>query len=132
MVNVLITAYSRYPVSKERIKKQVEKSLEELKMTGQVEVSVTFVGDRKMKEINQQFRQTDATTDVLSFPLEQYQADGAFLPYPDNVLRLGDIIVSYPQAVENASMYNKRVDDEIDFLIDHSVKHLMGIHHEGD
>ncbi len=132
MAQVLISSDTRYPINKERIKAQVDRSLEELKVSGVVEVSVSFVGDRKMKELNKTYKQVDYTTDVLSFPLEQSQSDGGFLSYPDNVLRLGDIIVSYSQAVENASVYNKLVDDEIDFLIDHSVKHLLGIHHEGD
>ncbi len=134
MITVLITADPRYPVSKERITAQVEKTLNEMKVVGDVEVSITVVGDRKMKELNSQFRQIDDTTDVLSFPLEESTDGGesGFINFPNKVLYLGDIVVSYPQAVVNAANYNRLVDDEINTLVEHSILHLLGIHHDGD
>jgi len=132
MINVLITSDPRYPVDKEKIRLQIEKTLTEMKVTGNIEVSVTISGDRKMRELNKAFRGFDNTTDVLSFPLEESDNDTGFIKSPDNVLRIGDIIVSYPQAVVNATEYNRLVDDEINTLIEHSILHLLGIHHEGD
>jgi probable rRNA maturation factor len=132
MITVLITTDPRYPISREKITKQVEKTLTEMRVTGDVEVSVSFVGDRKMKELNKTYRGVDETTDVLSFPLEQSGAESPFLAQPDRVLRLGDIIISYPHAILNAHDYNNLVDDEINILVEHSVLHLLGVHHEGD
>lgn len=133
MITVLITSDPRYPINRDRIKDQVEKTLAEMKVVGDVEVSITVVGDRKMKELNSKFRNIDDTTDVLSFPLEESDSsETGFLNYPDSILYLGDIVISYPQAIVNAANYNRLVDDEINTLIEHSILHLLGIHHEGD
>lgn len=132
MISVLITSDPRYPINKDRVREQIEKTLAEMRVTSDVEVSVTVVGDRKMKELNKTFRQVDDTTDVLSFPLEENSEDSGFVRFPDSVLRLGDIVISYPQAIVNAHEHNRMVDDEINLLVEHSVMHLLGYHHEGD
>jgi probable rRNA maturation factor len=132
MVQVYIHVSPRYLVSKQRIEDQVERSIRELQVSGDVEVSVAFVGRRKIQELNRLFRHKDEVTDVLSFPLEEYSHGVGFATYPDGKLHLGDIVICYPVAVENAREYNKLVDDEIDFLVDHSIRHLMGIHHDED
>lgn len=132
MITTLITSDPRYPINKDRIRTQVEQTLKEMRVSGDVEISITVVGDRKMRTLNKSFRGNDSTTDVLSFPLEESNDDTGFARAPDAVLRLGDIIISYPQAIENAHEYNRLVDDEIDTLVEHSILHLLGIHHEGD
>ncbi len=132
MITTLITSDPRYPINKDRIREQIEKTLHEMRVVGDVEVSVTVVGDRKMRELNKTYRQHDDTTDVLSFPLEESAEDSGFVRFPDTILRLGDIIISYPQAIVNAHEYNRLVDDEINALVEHSILHLLGIHHEGD
>ena len=132
MITVLITSDPRYPVNKARIRAQVEKTLGEMGVLGDVEVSVFIVGDRKMKLLNAVYRHIEETTDVLSFPLQEASDESGFVPYPDSILRLGDIVISYPQAILNAHEHNRLVDDEIDALVEHSLFHLLGIHHEGD
>ena len=132
MITSFITSDPRYQINKEKIREQVEKTLTEMKVTGNIEVSITVVGDRKMRELNKKYRDIDASTDVLSFPLEESGTETGFIKSPDNTLRIGDIIISYPQAIINATEYNKLVDDEINTLIEHSIMHLLGIHHEGD
>lgn len=132
MITVHIHIDPRYIVSKERVQQQVERSVRELQINGDVEVSVSFVGSRKIRELNRLFRHKDQETDVLSFPLEEYTRRSGFIHFPDGMLHLGDIVICYPVAVENAREYNKFVDDEIDFLIDHSIRHLLGIHHDED
>jgi probable rRNA maturation factor len=132
MITVLITSDPRYPINKTRIQEQVEKTLAQMRVTGDVEVSVSVIGDRKMKELNSQYRAIPETTDVLSFPLEEAHDESGFVRFPDTILRLGDIIISYPQAIVNAHEHNRLVDDEINVLVEHSILHLLGIHHEGD
>lgn len=128
MVTVLIFKESRYPVSREKIRQAVEQVLTEQKVKGKIEVSVSVIGDRKMKVLKKQYLGEEGTTDVLSFPLGE--VPGKFIDPPDGVLRLGDIVVSYPQAVLNAAQDNVLVDEEITALVKHGVKHLLGIHHE--
>ena len=85
-----------------------------------------------MRQLNRQYRHVDATTDVLSFPLNDPQEDSEtpFVDPPDGVLRLGDIIISFPQAVEEAAEGNMMVDDQIVILALHGLNHLLGIHHQ--
>ncbi|MBI3379292.1 rRNA maturation RNase YbeY [Candidatus Gottesmanbacteria bacterium] len=130
MINVLIKTESHYTVDRQRIRSAVEKVLGEKGVKGKIEVSVNIVGDRLMKELNKKYRNLDETTDVLSFPLGGDANDKPFVDPPDNILRLGDIIISYPQAREDASVENKLVDDKIDELVAHSMLHLLGQHHE--
>lgn len=96
-------------------------------VSGHVEVSVSIVGDRKMKVLNKKYRQKDGTADVLSFS----QTQGEWAKTPDGVLRLGDVIISFPQARKNAREKETLVDEEIDFLLRHGLLHLLGIHHDG-
>lgn len=90
-----------------------------------VEIGVVVVGDRQMRKLNLKYRHLDETTDVLAFPL---QNDGQlpFVDYPDKILRLGDIVISYPQARESAREENKLVDEKIDELVVHGLEHLLG------
>ena len=90
-----------------------------------------------MHELNRKYRGLDSTTDVLSFALEdanpsylQHIPRIGFVAAPDKVFRLGDIVISYPQALEDASIDGNSVDEEIRNLVEHGVNHLLGIHHQ--
>lgn len=137
MFNIIVTSDSRYPVDKGAIQSTVLEVLLRYKVTGKVEIGVTIVGDRKMHEINKQFRGIDSTTNILTFALEdsmpiaiQHLPKVGFVAAPDNVLRLGDILISYPQAVEDAGSDGIAIDEEIRVLVEHGVKHLLGLHHD--
>jgi probable rRNA maturation factor len=125
MITVLFQTESHFPVDRKKIKAAIEAAL-----IGQVhrdaEVSVSVVGDRRMRELNKKYRNVNATTDVLSFGLEN---GGEFIEPPDDVLRLGDIVVSYPQAVNQAREENTLVDEQIITLVLHGLDHLLGKHH---
>lgn len=127
MINVLIHKESRYPVSRVIIRQAVEEVMTEEKIKGKVEVSVSIVGDRKMRSLKKIYLGEKETTDVLSFSLGE--GEGKFVEPPDGILRLGDVVVSYPQARENAAEENLLVDEEIKTLVKHGVRHLLGIHH---
>lgn len=130
MITVLFKSESHYTIDRDRVRSVIEKLLLSKGVKGKVEVSVSIVGDRLMKNLNQKYRDIDETTDVLSFPMTEEVKDKPFVEPPDNVLRLGDIIISYPQAREDALEENKLVDDKIDELVEHSMLHLLGQHHE--
>ena len=101
------------------------------KIESDAEVSITIIGDRQMHDLNKTYRQKDYPTDVLSFPHNDPSQPNPvpFVDPPDNLIRLGDIVISYPQAVTEAMEENKLVDDQIIFLIYHGIDHLLGIHH---
>ena len=100
MTTVLFQTESHFPVDRKKIINAVTRALEG-KIKSHAEVGVSVVGDRRMRELNKLYRHIDSTTDVLSFPLNDPSGDTQYVPFvdlPDGVLRLGDIIVSYPQA----------------------------------
>lgn len=126
MISVPLFCESRYPVNRKAIKKTVEAVLGERGVNSNVEVSLSVVGDRKMRTLNKKYMKKDETTDVLSFS----QIEGQGRALPDGVLRLGDVIVSFPQARRNAAKKEVLVDEEINSLFRHGLLHLLGIHHE--
>lgn len=130
MVNVVLVTESRFPINRTRIRKTVNRIASEHRLKGKAEVEVIVVGDRKMRHLNHQYRETDTTTNVLSFPLEDTDARTTFVSIQDGVLHLGMIFISYPQVIKEAATENKLVDDKIDELVEHGLLHLFGIHHE--
>jgi len=131
MVSVLFRTESHYPVSRKKVITAVTVALEG-KVFRDAEVSVSIIGDRKMQLLNKKYRNLDKTADVLSFPTSDPTQPSPipFVESPDEVLRLGDIVVSYPQARLRAMRENTLVDDMIVFLVLHGLDHLMGKHHE--
>lgn len=137
MINIIISSDPRYIINRGAIKSAVLEVLQKHKISGRVEIEVNIVGDRKMHELNRRYRGIDATTDILSFALEDTSPVNlahiprvGFIASPDNWLRLGDIVISYPQALEDAATLGISLDEEIRDLVEHGVDHLLGIHHE--
>lgn len=125
-VSALLFVESRYKVNRKRIRKIVEETLKKHGVKGPVEVSIAIVGDRKMRELSKQYKGEDKTRNILSFPL----AEGEPIVLPTDKLRLGDIVISYPVLIKESAEYEELVDDRMDMLVEHGLKHLMGIHHE--
>ena len=97
------------------------------KFTNSAEISVRFVDNEQIKELNAQYRNIDKETDVLSFPLGE---NGVFDENPETGASvLGDIVISVPKAMEQAVEYNHSLDREIAFLTVHSMLHLLGYDH---
>lgn len=93
------------------------------------EVSITFVSNERIHEINREYRDKDAPTDVISFAMEELgegeiELIGAELPRV-----LGDIIVSLPKAEEQAKEYGHSFNRELGFLCVHGFLHLLGYDH---
>lgn len=124
-VSIPIYVESRYKVDRKRIKERVLYTLKSNGMTGDIEVSIAIVGDRKMRALNKKYRNMDKTTNVLSFS----QTEGDFSPQPEGHAYLGDVVISYPVVIEEASRYNKMIDEWVCELVEHGVLHLLGQHH---
>ncbi len=91
------------------------------------EISVTFVDDERIHELNKMHRDVDRSTDVLSFPLGE---DGIYDKNPENgACLLGDIVISVETAVRQAYTYGHSLQREIGFLTVHSMLHLLGYDH---
>ena len=92
------------------------------------EISVTFVDDEQIHELNKMHRNIDRSTDVLSFPLGE---NGVYDKNLDTgACLLGDIVISVETAVRQAETYGHSLQREIGFLTVHSMLHLLGYDHE--
>ncbi len=129
MITVNLYVGSRYPVDRKKLRDTAKAALERSGIDhAQLEVSI--VGSRKIKQLNESKLKHSGTTDVLSFPQhERNQLDD--FPMPEGVApHLGDIVISFPQAVREARRYGKLVDDQLCFYLEHGLFHLLGYHHE--
>ena len=97
---------------------------------GSAEISVRFVDDEIIHEINREYRHVDRSTDVLSFPLGE---NGVYdINHDTGAKILGDIVISMQHAVMQADLYGHSLQREIAFLTVHSMLHLLGYDHEAE
>lgn len=130
MFRVLIRSDSRYPVNRKLIRRTIGDVLVREKLKNiEMEVSVNICGSRQMKELTDRFLGDGRTHEILSFALEDPTESSAFVKSPDEVLRLGDIILCWPELVARAGRDNVLVDEETRRLVVHGVEHLLGKHH---
>lgn len=118
----------------EKIKLSIETALEYEEFTDDSEISLTFVDNEEIKELNATSRGKDSATDVLSFPLLEQEEDGTLVIYDEDIVDgrvlLGDIVISAERAKEQATEFGHSLVREMCFLAVHSVLHLLGYDHE--
>ncbi len=105
----------------------------------EAEVNVILTNNEEIHEINKEYRSIDRPTDVLSFPLIDYETPADFERVEDYAedyfnletgeLMLGDIIISVDKLYEQAQNYGHSIERELAFLVAHSMFHLMGYDH---
>ena len=110
------------------IKKAIKTTLIHEKYSHDAEISLTYVDNEGIRELNRTYRDKDAATDVLSFPL--YDFHGGETPLGDGRVELGDIVLSLERAREQAAELGHSYEREAAFLCVHSVLHLLGYDHE--
>lgn len=127
MIKVSISKQSNYPVSSPWLKKHLRAFLKEKGIVSDAEVSVALVGNEKMLDIAKEYMKDDKVHNVLSFPAKESKRK--FIYPPNGKIKLGEIIVCYPEAVQEAKKEGKLIDNKVLELIKHAATHLMGIHH---
>ncbi|MBI2912802.1 MAG: rRNA maturation RNase YbeY [Chloroflexi bacterium] len=90
------------------------------------ELGVLVTDDDTVRELNRRYAGEDQATDVLSFSLREGEQ---FAPPPDGVLRLGEVIISYPTAERQAREAGRSTEAEVAHLLVHGILHLLGYHH---
>lgn len=112
----------------DEIKNLIEKSIAAVlkveNLDENVEVSVSFVGDEEIRDLNRDYRGVDKSTDVLSFPM-----DDEFII--DNRI-LGDVIINTRRVMEQAEELGHSEERELSYLTVHSILHLLGYDHMED
>lgn len=100
------------------------------------EISVTFVDNEAIRAINKEHRGIDSATDVLSFPMLEFDEDGtafdAELDSDGDLVMLGDIVISLERAREQSAEFGHSFLREVAFLTAHSMLHLLGYDHVDD
>lgn len=120
-------------------RKIIEFTLDYLECPWETEINLTLTDNEGIRELNRQFRDIDRPTDVLSFPMADYNEPGCFDIVEQNVedyfnpdtgeLILGDIVISSEKVKEQAELYGHSEKREFCFLIVHSMLHLFGYDH---
>lgn len=110
-----------------------EKTLEYEGCDFNAQISVTIVDNKEIQKINKEFRDKDTATDVLSFPMLEFDEDGNAVEcefdYDDEEVMLGDIVISAERALEQAESFGHSLKRELAFLTVHSMLHLLGYDH---
>ncbi|HET7657958.1 MAG TPA: rRNA maturation RNase YbeY [Bacillales bacterium] len=107
----------------------LQASAESEKIPDETEVSVTFVDDERIRELNRTYRDLDKSTDVLSFALQEESEDELSIVGEGLPETLGDIIISVQRAKEQAVEYQHSFMRELGFLAVHGFLHLCGYDH---
>ncbi len=129
MIIANVTVGSRYLVDRKRLRQTVVRVLKEHDID-HAQVDVSIVGKRKIKELNESQLKHEGTTDVLSFPQHERHQLSDF-PLPEGVPpHLGDVVISFPEAIASAKRFGKMVDDQLCFYLEHGLMHLLGYHHD--
>ena len=127
----------------EKLKKVIDFALKEEEVKVPYEISVLFVDNEEIKQINKENRNINRETDVLSFPMLDYENKMVFKEYykdfvfdktflDEDKLVLGDIVLSLEKALEQSKEYNHSFEREVSYLVVHSVLHLLGYDHMVD
>jgi probable rRNA maturation factor len=131
MPSLVVNLQRKQKIDTKSFRKFLETLLTKVEEAKEGEVSVAFVSDGRMKELNGFFRGKTATTDVLSFPHEPDDFSGR--PHGSETQNyLGDIVISCEQAARQAEDNQLTLEIEIKQLILHGVLHLCGYDHETD
>ena len=98
-----------------------------------VEISLVITNQERIQELNRDYRGKDQPTDVLSFSMSEQKVEEdpvAFIGPPDGLIHLGEVIISYPQALLQAAESGHSIKQEMATLIIHGVLHIQGYDHE--
>ncbi len=119
------------------VQKAAEISLKNENFTLDCEISILFVNNEKIKEINYEHRNINKPTDVLSFPMLEIEngkiiSDEGDMDIIEGVLLLGDIVISMEKTKEQAEIYGHSFEREFTFLLTHGIFHLLGYDHQDE
>lgn len=120
----------------------IEESMDYENCPYEAEINVLITDNEDIRQINQEYRNIDSPTDVLSFPMIEYESPSDFDHLEEEAydsfnpetgeLLLGDIVVSVDKVLEQAEKYGHSIERELAFLIAHSMLHLFGYDHMQD
>jgi len=123
------TAFPEFESYEEVYTKLLEKTLKHLSLNFEAIVSVSFVDNEFIHEMNRDYRNVDRPTDVISFAFLDGCDDRDAQLHSNGPVCLGDIYISVEKAKEQAQEYGHSLDRELSFLFVHGILHLLGYDH---
>ena len=130
-IEIFIEEEFRWLVDEDWARKIAQQVLKAEGVAPPYEVSLVFTDSETVQQLNREYRGKDEPTDVLAFyMLQQKEKVSPFVLPPDGVTRLGEVIISYPQAVEQAKEQGYSTEKELALLVIHGILHLLGYDHE--
>ncbi len=132
-INVVIKRSITLPVDKSWLEKVALKVLAVEGIGSSTEMGLLITDSKTVQRLNRIYRSEDEPTDVLSFQMapdtsENYEP--SFVNAPDGIKHLGEVVISYPQAMKQAKERGHSVARELALLIIHGTLHLLGYDHE--
>ena len=128
MIKVNVKKQSNYPIDTVKLKRHIKNFLARKGIVSDSELSIALVGKKKMLDLSKQYMKDNKAHKVLSFVADEVQDN--FVYPPNGKIHLGEIVVCYPEAFDEAKSQGVRIDDKVVELVEHGALHLMGEHHE--
>lgn len=132
-INVYIEQKLKVSLDEGWLRSIVQKALEAEGIASPVEMGLVITDTDTVQQLNRIYRGEDEPTDVLAFhmlPQTGKEHEPSFVAPPDGFRHLGEVVISYPQAVQQAQEQGHRVKQELALLTVHGVLHLLGYDHE--
>jgi len=130
-IGISVEVEFRGLVDEDWVRKIAHETLKAEGVVSPYEVGLLFTDSETVQRLNRDYRGVDEATDVLAFSmLPPEGGDSSFVVPPDGITHLGEVIVCYPRAVEQAQEQGHSVDRELALLIIHGILHLLGYDHE--
>jgi probable rRNA maturation factor len=130
-INILVDEGVEAGVEPSWLEDVAQRVLAAEKAKSKTEVGIVVTGQEMVQQLNRNFRGQDEPTDVLAFSSRE-EAVGlpTFILAPDGLSHLGEVIISYPQALKQAEEHSHSLKKELTILLIHGLLHLLGYDHE--
>ena len=112
------------------LQKVAERVLAAQGISSQVELGLVITSQERIQELNRSYLGKDNPTDVIAFHMLPAEGESPFVQPPDGMLHLGEVVISYPQAVIQAEQQGHSISKEITILTIHGILHLLGYQDE--
>ena len=129
-MNIQIDSPFRASIDESWLQHVVEETLKAKSGDSSIELGLVITDEERVRQLNKNYRGIDEPTDVISFAL--LEGDDSFIMPPDKILHLGEVVISYPQAVRQAKEQKHSTERELAHLAIHGVLHLLGHDHENE
>jgi probable rRNA maturation factor len=130
-INILVDEGVEAGVEPSWLEAVAQRVLAAEKANAKTEVGVVITSQEVVRQLNRNYRGKDEPTDVLAFSIRE-EADGlpGFILAPDGLSHLGEVVISYPQALAQAEEHGHSLKKELSILLIHGLLHLLGYEHE--